>query len=94
MTWNTRKQIIICTYHLWHKGGYIMLYYRGTSQNNPMSNWGHAMFTKDLEAAYFDDNHGYGWTFDGNLATPITDDRAGTLRAKNWAALLEYLLKQ
>lgn len=48
-----------------------MLYYRGTSSSNPMSDWGHAMFVDSYENSYNGLDH--KWVFDGSQATSISD---------------------
>ena len=52
-----------------------MLYYRGTRSNeDPMSDWGHAMFTDNKDRAYFDDDgDNTGWIYDGTDGVHITD---------------------
>jgi hypothetical protein len=62
-----------------------MLYYRGTKSNNPMSDWGHAMFVDDYENSY--SGLGHEWAFDGSLATPITSLKDKIIAA--WGKTLE-----
>lgn len=58
-----------------------MLYYRGTLSNNPMSEWGHAMFVDNFENSYC--GRGCDWTFEGTLATPITELKEAIISAWN-----------
>lgn len=55
------------------------MYYRFTSRNKPMSDWGHAMFSDDINEV---ENYGeYGWTYNGNGGVPIWDLRDEIIEA-------------
>ncbi|MDD5239981.1 MAG: hypothetical protein PHH61_06000 [Candidatus Nanoarchaeia archaeon] len=57
-------------------------YYRGTKKNQPMSDWGHAMFAEDKNQAYF--NHGsdnYGWRVNSKDLVPIESLRKKIVKA-------------
>ena len=59
-----------------------MTYYRYTHTNNPMSDWGHAMFTEHrdmVEGSYGE----YGWLFDGD-AVNINDLRDAIIETWNY----------
>ncbi|GAB6170526.1 hypothetical protein JCM15765_33260 [Paradesulfitobacterium aromaticivorans] len=55
------------------------MYYRYTKRDNPMSDWGHAMFCNDQERV---ENYGeYGWAFDENNGVNIADIRDAIIEA-------------
>lgn len=58
-----------------------MLYYRGTRRNNPMSDWGHAMFTADYNRAYMHNIGDYGWVLDSKDCVRFCDIRDMIIQA-------------
>ena len=58
------------------------MYYRGTLTENPMSEWGHAMFAESFENAYTGQDM-HNWQYDGESGIDINDMRNEIINAWN-----------